>query len=86
MVHNKLFSGTCFLYETNFSGDDIRNIGSIGSAIDCQTECQKEIKCSHFTYDTKSKKCYLKHGDGRVISDSASAKYVSGPRQCKMPL
>ena len=58
-------------------------MASIGSATDCQNECQKDIKCTHFTYDTKSKKCYLKNGDGRVTTDSASTKYISGPRQCK---
>ena len=72
------------MHEINFSGDNLRQKTNIPSAEACQIQCEKDMECTHFTYDINTKKCYLKHGDGTLQKDKK--QYISGPKQCKIDI
>ena len=82
-IHLSIYLGTCFLHGTDYWGNDIKKINNIGDAQACQIECQKEIQCTYFSYNTASRVCYLKNG-ANAKSGPDQAKMISGRRNCKV--
>ena len=81
--------GGCFQDGVVYRNDPVRgitnfNIPNVMSAEDCQTECQNDIDCQFWTWNSPNFKrnqntCWLKAGKGQIRAVSGK---ISGPRTC----
>jgi len=69
----------CFQDQFDFYINDLEAIRNIADAGACQKICQGKDACRFFTYDTRDKTCYPKHG---AAIPTPLAGVVSGPRSC----
>ena len=77
----------CLEDNMDYAGNDLSDVANVDSAEQCQTLCQAELRCTHFTYVStdrhgnadQNSKCHLKESDaGRKPQAGA----VSGTREC----
>jgi len=83
----------CILQNTDYLGADINGCGltGINSAEECQSHCQSNDQCTHFTFisqaftraPSRQGQCCLKNGMGEFRNDEPFATGLeSGPREC----
>eukprot|EP00929_Paragymnodinium_shiwhaense_P081642 TRINITY_DN4277_c0_g2_i5.p1 TRINITY_DN4277_c0_g2~~TRINITY_DN4277_c0_g2_i5.p1 ORF type:complete len:621 (-),score=46.63 TRINITY_DN4277_c0_g2_i5:78-1865(-) len=51
-----------------------------GNALLCQTHCYNTMRCSHFSFQPATGRCYLHDGPANMLMDP---DYVSGPQECR---
>lgn len=79
--NTNIFTDTCYIYNSDFWGNDIGPVDNIATTQQCQRECQKELECGYFTYIEQSRKCYLKRAVSNV--DHNTPGKVTGWESCK---
>ena len=70
---------SCFVQDKKYMGPHIRTQTKIASADECQKVCQDDDRCTHFAWNSKENKCYLKEGKGSAPDMEG---WVSGPKNC----
>ena len=71
--------GNCYLL--SFANEVILGdltMVSVASEEQCCRSCKQYEGCQFFTYDTKSKYCYLKSSKGKEVSDASTVRLSSG--------
>ena len=76
-----IFVTACYHLDSNVQGHDLEEQAQFLSPYQCQVSCQVNPKCLYFTYNTDTKKCFLKNGiDG--VNYGVIPGCVSGPAFC----
>ncbi|EPR57841.1 PAN domain-containing protein, partial [Toxoplasma gondii GT1] len=75
----KSCNSSCFTVGKGHSAHNVAPITDKYSAFDCQSWCRQNNNCMYFTYNTVTKKCYLK-GNDAPNTLSPSPDDVVGPR------
>ena len=70
--------GSCFEHNTDYSGNDVANKGSISDENDCQKECQNYDGCNYWTFDPSNQMCWMKGSYSGSVSNNNGAR--SGPK------
>ena len=66
--------------QTDYRGRGSKDIGmaKAKTADTCCIACSKKSNCMHFTFDSKSKQCYLKAKVGKVVFGAMQSNLISG--------
>lgn len=73
-------SDSCFFYQLNIYGNNLRYIDSIPTSYHCNLECKKDNGCFFFTFDFNINRCWLK--TGALGTRRLESQYISGPKTC----
>ena len=77
----------CLDVNVVYSGTHLDVLTGVASAIQCQTHCQAQAGCLHFSYHTSGYKwpneCWLKSSS--PVVEIAEYGVISGPRHCPYP-
>ena len=64
-------------------------LGGSSTAVDCQTQCQSEAQCTHFTFISGDNELSIAHGGCFLKSGNSYSGYcitrtgmISGPKNC----
>ena len=66
---------------TNLGGKVVSDLSDVNDVAKCQSECQRDLRCSGFVYRQSDKKCWLKKDTGSMSFDQKGL--VSGYPGCK---
>lgn len=73
----RLMKSCSIMSGVDYRGGDLTMV-SVASEEQCCRSCKQYEGCQFFTYDTKSKYCYLKSSKGKEVSDASTVRLSSG--------
>ena len=72
---------SCFKYQYDIVGNDIKSYTNVKSAVECQQKCQDLATCKYFVFKWRINTCWLKRAENPTKTSCRDCTY--GPKTCQ---